>query len=352
MKHISISKITTVTFFALFIAGCSSSSDPIADNDTQQPDDPIVLPGGSLDLYAERYQLIEKLGGYALEPLSEEIALLGDMAATTALGSTTYEGEVYNVEDRGETISVPVVQVTYSCALGGQVIIQTTLLKIAESSYSRNLERNVYKFRDCQIAINGEHTLNGDLDLYADSTSASRASLGYKAYSFSTFSWAKADDSKLVIDASISTNSSESNDSSFTRLANINQFVSSSNDQIGERIYVGDFTLSTSSTLSGAVQQYSLNVDGQVTGQSLVPVSIVTEPEMTRTQVFGGISVESMPFSGEIRMDAEDGSRLLIEAVDPSDTTVLQVDITHTDSAGNQIVRRAQNFVDLPGSVL
>lgn len=80
---------------AITITGCSSSNNTLGMLDDPQsealntPDSgplPLTAPS-SFPLDTQGFDLIERLGGYHLEGLSEEVALIGELAASSAISS-------------------------------------------------------------------------------------------------------------------------------------------------------------------------------------------------------------------------------------------------------------------------
>ncbi len=379
MKHIR-SGLFIFTCITLAVTACSSSENanhtladtlndpgiqtslPVETNDPTGTKDTAVaavttgsadvLVVDNFDLPSRAYPYLQKLGGYSLEALTKDIALVGDLAGTSAISSQRLpDTEGFTSDDRGEFHNTVIEQTRYSCSLGGEVTLGVGRYELYDSSYSRETVQREYRFDQCVIELDGVQALNGQMILFSDSKSASRAVIYERRQQWTDFSWVRANGDTTRVDASMWQHWFSSYDSFSKRTATINHYETVAGNEIIEQIVDGKFDLTDNITSGGGAQDYTLFVAGTITDSSAIGVAITTDTTFRRKQALYDPSEERIPFEGHITMDADNGARLFLQAVPLVDSTALTVDLKYTDHDGTTTINEALSFVDLVGVV-
>ncbi len=360
MKALRSTSLTVAITCVLAISGCSTSSETAApstlnseaalDGTVAQAADsePVILQGtGVLKLDADYPSMLEALAGYRLESQAEEVMLLGDSAALSAIGSTLLEAGTFNVLDRDETLTPALVRTSYSCQSGGEMLIENGSLILDEEGYTHRVSLDNYHFDQCRTEMDGEQVFNGSLSVMNDYVSGRHFSVRRANQAWTDFAWQQSSGVTISSNAVIEMYNFNSFDSQQYRNASIGEFSMTRGSEIVEQVVGGEFRQTAESSANGAINDYEMSAAGSVTNASGVAVRIVTEPAISSRIAALSLDLVSA-FQGLVQMTAEDGSELSLAANRVADSRTLQVDIDYRNAAGVLRSQRAQNLVELP----
>ena len=360
MKALRSTSLTVAITGVLSMSGCSTSSE-IAAPLTVSPEaaldgtvtrgadtEPVILQGtGVLKLDADYPSMLEALAGYRLESQAEDVMLLGDSAALSAIGSTLLETGEFNVLDRDETLTSALVRTSYSCQSGGEMIIENGSLTLDEEEYTHRVSLDNYHFDQCRTEMNGEQAFSGSLSVLNDYVSGRHFSVRRANHTWTDFAWQQSSGVNISSNAVIEMYTFNSFDSQQYRNASIAEFSMTRGSEIVEQVLGGEFRQSAESSANGAITDYEMSAAGSVTNASGIAVRIVTEPAISSRIAALSLDLVSA-FKGLVQMTAEDGSELSLAASRAADAQTLQVDVEYRNAAGVSRSQLAQNLVELP----
>ena len=359
MKRNTISKtlLCLAIINVLMLAGCSSSNN----DDTGGTDGSIEAgtagdtDGGGTDgssgngtdgsteggtdgnaaglpLDTLRDSLIEDLAGYSIEPLSEELLLIG---ASIAVGEGTEldPGSFTIARNTGDVVTAT-SRIQYSCALGGTMIEEIGRLDISESDYSNSAELDVYTFDQCLVNTDVEHSLDGTVRVLTNSVSASRASISIGEFQWSGLTWGQGLNRAIEGSALIKYNQLDSADDDEVRNVTIEQFTDTRSGTVEKRIENGAMALRLATGGSGFEQIFNFTTSGRVTTSAGIGVQINTDVAFDAVQTREESPDFEKAFTGVLSMVDDDGGRLTMTAQPVVRSGPKLVNVEYTSAAG------------------
>ncbi len=335
--------------------GNSSQNDelaPSSENDTPV-NAPDLITGSAvsaLRLDTGYPSLLLSLAGYQLENLAEDVRLIGDLATISAISSTALEDGTYSVEDQGRTVDLPVTRTLYACELGGELTLELAQITMNDLFYSRGSLFTQYIFDQCRLeAEQGEKILDGTLQTMVNDIAGRHFTIKGKQANWTAFSWVDGTGDTIVADAMLDINEFSSFNYEISRQVQISNYSKATDDMIIERVSDASFEQSSSINASQSEQEYAMNVQGRVVDQSGIGVLINTGTPYFRRELLRETASEAIPFTGQLTMNSDDGSELLLTATETgSESTELAVDVVYQDKNGQTSTQNAQKLVNLP----
>ncbi|MGQ7848026.1 hypothetical protein ACUNV4_26255 [Granulosicoccus sp. 3-233] len=315
------------------------SQSPVAEEATLQG-------SGILKLDADYPSMLEALAGYRLETQAEEMMLLGDSVALSAIGSTELETATFDVLDRDETLTPDLVRTAYSCELGGEMVIESGALLLDEESYTHRVSMDSYHFDQCRVAIDGEQLFNGSLSVLDDYTSGRHFTVRSGRVVWQGFEWQRGHGVNISGNAMIETYNFNSFDSQQYRKASIQDYSMSRGSEIVEQVSDGVFTQTAESSANGGINDYVMSASGSVVNASGIAVHIKTDPAISSHIAAASLDIESA-FDGQVLLTADDGSELSLVANQLADSRALLVDVDYRNAAGVLRSQVGERFAEL-----
>ena len=309
-------------------------------------DGPTPVVDGILRLDTDYPTLLLSLAGYQLEIMAEEVRLIGDSAILSTLGSTDLESGTYSVEDQEQTLDLPVVRTLFACEHGGELTLESAKLTINELFYSRESLFTNYLYDQCQLT--GQQVLNGSLKTLSNSISGRHFTLQQKQINWGSFSWIQDSGMLVEADATLNINVFSSFSADLSRQVVINNYSKTIGNVIVENLSDTSFTLSSNTSASGEEQEYTLNAQGRVINQAGIVMNVITDPILFRRQSSGVLANQAAPFSGQLSVNADDGSQLILTATSVSNSSELFVDVFYRDTNGQTNNISTQRLINLP----
>ena len=165
---------------------------------------------------------------------------------------------------------------------------------------------------------------------------------------WTAFSWVQGTGQFIEADATLSINEFNSFNADLSRQVVISNYSKTNGNAIVERVSNASFTLTSNTSVSGSEREYSMNAQGRIINQSGIGANITTDPILFRRQSSGALANQAVPFSGQLSVNADDGSQLVLTATEVSDTPELYVDVAYRDTNDQTRNLSAQRFVNLP----
>lgn len=334
--------------------GSSSQNElaPSSENDTPEnaPDLITASAVSALRLDTAYPSLLLSLAGYQLENLAEDVMLIGDLATVSAISSTALEDGTYSVEDQGRTVDLPVTRTLYACEQGGELTLELAQMTMNDLFYSRDSLFTQYIFDQCRLeAEQGEKILDGTLQTMVNDIAGRHFTIEGKQANWTAFSWVDGTGDTIVADAMLDINEFSSFNYEISRQVQISNYSKATDDIIIEHVSDASFEQSSSINASQSEQEYAMNVQGRVVDQSGIGVLINTGTPFFRRESLRETASEAIPFTGQVTMNSDDGSELLLTATETdSESTELAVDVVYHDKNGQTSTQNAQPLVNLP----
>lgn len=364
MKALRSTSLSIAIASIVTLSGCSTSSElpvPVmvpseaaVDGTVDQTEtiEPLMSSGsGELKLDADYSSILEALAAYRLESQAEEVMLLGDSAALTAIDSTLLDAATFDVLDREETLTPALVKTSYTCELGGEMIIENGSLVLDEPEYTHRVSLDTYHFDQCRISGNGEQVFNGSLSVKNDYVSGRHFSVRKGFVDWQGFDWQQDSGLQISSDAAIEYYNFNSFDSQQYRNASIREFSMINGNDIVEKVENALFRQTAESSANGGVNDYAMSVSGTVTNASGIAVQVSTDPEVSSHLAAASLGIDST-FDGQVRFVADDGSELALTAVRDSQAASLRMDVEYRNATGNASSHSAQAYPELPFNAL
>lgn len=273
--------------------------------------------------------------------------LIGDTLPSSAINSTVLDGGTYSIEDQNQNINLPVSRRLFTCELGGGLTLEAAELTINEPFYSRDSLFTHYAFDQCRLAGQGEQVLDGSLQTVVTNISGRHFTLRQKQHTWTAFSWVQGAGLAIEADAALSFDEFSSFSVDQSRQVVINNYTKHNGDALIQRIGNASFSQTSNLSANGLEQEYSINAQGRITGQSGIAVDVTTDPIFYSRQSNETLAIESIPFTGQLTMDADDRSELVLTATQAGNAADLNVSVAYRDANGLTQSLTAQRLVDL-----
>ncbi len=304
--------------------------------------------------------LLEELAGYRLDEAAALAPEVAEEIIAGNIGVTVLEGGQYEVDE----IAQATERTQYACANGGTMTLETGRTPIRELNYSHDTSYQVWEFDSCQteldaaVPVAGAYEIIGKLAVRKDFVSGASFYTSENTIDFTGFD-IRTDVFALTVNASVLTsNETSGRGSQWLRSVSIPQYVLQESgvpfSEPSLTIAYVDFVQAYTNTANGALQRYSLDVEGSISGELTdhTTISVSTPASFNRVLGVGPLEDENVPFNGQLQMETSDDSVLSITAnPEAGEGQSLLVDYHLLSADGEQRETIGAAFVDLPFTV-
>ena len=313
-----------------------------------------------LALDAKSNDIISELAGYRLDEAAALAPEVAESVIAGNIGITVLEDGAYEVDDTLQPSEIT----QYACAEGGTLTLETGRTRNRESGYSHDTNYDIWEFDSCQtqldagVPVAGSYDINGKLTVRKDHVSGTSYYTAGTSIDFTGFD-IRTDGFALTVNASVLTNNDASRASDERqRNVSIQQYVLQESrvpfSAPALSIADAEFIQTYSSIGYDSVQDYSLDVEGRISGDMTdnTAVTVSTVTQLNRVLGVGPSEDRNIPFNGQLQLVSSDDSVLTITANPQADEDQgLLVDYNLLSADGEQRETIGAQFVDLPFTI-